>query len=129
MVSKKLSGVLALLACGIAAPSVAQDYPAHSEDVEAVRDADNSWTETPVTGEAITWGGNIRLGPGLQFDRIGSTLQGRSVTLLTRTDRMWLDMPWFKVRFSNGQIGYIAGGLLCSREPEIEGLFNSNNCR
>ena len=86
------------------------------------------WSEWDASGTAITWGGNVRSGPGEDFSRLIGVPLGRSVEVLAVADRYWLDeYPWFKVRLANGTVGYIAGGLLCSRE-DAAGMYNARNC-
>ncbi|GAA4041705.1 hypothetical protein GCM10022213_09950 [Parerythrobacter jejuensis] len=87
-----------------------------------------SWRERPETGAAITWGGMIRSGPGKDFPSVGSVMMGRNVTVIARTDQTWLrEYPWFKVRFAGGGVGYIAGGLLCTRDGR-DGYYNDRGC-
>ena len=86
------------------------------------------WTETPSVGAALAWGGNVRSGPGEGFARIASVRMGAEITTLAVTDRLWLgEYPWFRVRLPDGREGYIAGGLLCSRDGR-DGMFNARNC-
>lgn len=87
-----------------------------------------SWTEWAAPGSAITWGGNVRSGPGTEFKRVTGVPLGAAVETLAVTDRTWLDeYPWYKVRLPNGTEGYIAGGLLCSREGR-SGMYNASDC-
>lgn len=86
------------------------------------------WTEWLAPGGAITWGGNVRSGPGEDFKRVAGVPLGVNVETIAVTDRMWLDeYPWYKVRLPNGTEGYIAGGLLCSVEGR-SGMFNEREC-
>lgn len=89
---------------------------------------DTSWRELGEDGKALTWGGNVRAGPGQEFDRVAGVPMGVEVTVLARTDRYWLEeYPWFKVRLPNGREAYIAGGLLCTRDNRT-GFYNARDC-
>ncbi|WP_284125996.1 SH3 domain-containing protein [Parerythrobacter aestuarii] len=106
----------------------APDDTAVVEGVQVITRGEETWTESPMAGTAITWGGNVRAGPGTQFGRVAGVPLGFTVTLLARTDRRWLESdPWYKVRLPNGREGYIPGGLLCTRDGR-EGFFNQRNC-
>ena len=85
--------------------------------------------EEQVGGTAITWGGIVRAGPGEDTARIAAVPMGVTVDLLARSDAPeWLgEYPWFRVRLPGGTEGYIAGGLLCSREG-ADGMFNQRDC-
>ncbi|UIP07955.1 SH3 domain-containing protein [Erythrobacter sp. SDW2] len=86
------------------------------------------WTEWAAPGGAITWGGNVRSGPGQEFKRVAGVPLGVNVETIAVTDRTWLDeYPWYKVRLPDGTEGYIAGGLLCSREGR-SGMYNERDC-
>ncbi|MDC0887077.1 SH3 domain-containing protein [Altererythrobacter sp.] len=87
-----------------------------------------SWMEAPTSGTVITWGGNVRAGPGTDFGRVAGVPLGVSVTLVAQADRVWLqEYAWFKVRLPDGREGYIAGGLLCSRDAR-QGFYNARSC-
>lgn len=98
------------------------------QDGTRVTGSGQSWLERPAPGKALTWGGNVRSGPGQEFARVTGVPLGVEVETLAVADRIWLEeYPWFKVRLPGGKTGYIAGGLLCSREGR-EGMYNARNC-
>lgn len=102
--------------------------PSGGDGWRSVSGSGERWRETEASGTVFTWGGNVRAGPGQDFTRVGGVPLGVEVELLAETDRRWLEgYPWYKVRLPGGKSGYIAGGLLCSREGR-EGTFNSRNC-
>lgn len=77
--------------------------------------------ENPV--EAGSWGGIVRNGPGQSHARLASLREGERVTLLANTGVVWNDYPWFLIRFRDGQLGFMWGGILCSRGPQVEGTY------
>lgn len=83
-----------------------------------------SW-ENPVA--AGSWGGVVRNGPGQSHARITALREGERVTLLANTGVVWNDYPWFLIRFRDGQLGFMWGGILCSRGAQVEGTFQRCN--
>jgi hypothetical protein len=79
-----------------------------------------SW-DNPV--EAGSWGGIVRNGPGQSHARLASLREGERVTLLANTGVVWNDYPWFLIRFRDGQLGFMWGGILCSRGAQVEGTY------
>ena len=92
--------------------------PAHAQ--RSAQSAALSW-ENPV--EAGSWGGIVRNGPGQGHTRITALREGERVTLLANTGVVWNDYPWFLIRFRDGQLGFMWGGILCSRGPQVEGTY------
>lgn len=73
---------------------------------------------------AGTWGGIVRTSPGQGNARVASLDEGETVTLMAPPIPVaGDDFPWFKIAFRNGGIGYMWGGILCSRDFERPGLF------
>ena len=81
-----------------------------------------SW-ENPV--EAGSWGGIVRNGPGQSHARVVTLREGERVTLLANTRVVWNDYPWFLIRFRDGQLGFMWGGILCSRGRQVEGTYQT----
>jgi hypothetical protein len=73
--------------------------------------------------EAGSWGGIVRNGPGQTHARVVSLREGERVTLLFNTGVMWNDYPWFLIRFRDGQLGFMWGGILCSRNTPVAGVY------
>jgi len=107
----KVWTMLICAAAVAAAPAVAQRNRAA---------AALSW-ENPV--EAGSWGGIVRNGPGQSHARVVSLREGERVTLLANTGVVWNDYPWFLIRFRDGQLGFMWGGILCSRGAQVEGTY------
>jgi hypothetical protein len=105
-----------MLAClGVAAPALSQPRAAPSAPD----------FNRPI--EAGSWGGVVRSGPGQSSARIVSLREGERVQLLFNTGIMWNDFPWFLIRFREGQLGFMWGGILCSRGAQVAGTYQT--CR
>ncbi len=76
---------------------------------------------------AGTWGGIVRAGPGMNYQKIASLEEGEAVTLLRKSSVIFNRYPWFVIRFDNGRIGYQWGGILCATTQMVEGIFQK--CR
>lgn len=124
--SAKLFGAFGIIDCFASrSTSVGAGW---EQDGTRVAGGGQVWLERPAPGKALTWGGNVRSGPGAEFARVTGVPLGVEVETLAMADRTWLDeYPWFKVRLPGGKTGYIAGGLLCSRDGR-EGMYNANDC-
>ncbi len=75
--------------------------------------------------EAGSWGGKVRSGPGMEHAQIASLRQGEPLTLLARTEIVFNDYPWFRIRTSDGLEGYQWGGVVCARGVAVEGAFET----
>lgn len=75
--------------------------------------------------EAGSWGGVVRNGPGQTHARIVALREGERVTLLHNTGVVWNDYPWFLIRFRDGQLGFMWGGILCSRGRQVAGTYQT----
>ena len=72
--------------------------------------------------EAISWGGKVRSGPGLEYPQIGSLRDGEPIELLERTE-VWMDgFVWFRILYQGNKVGYKFGGILCAFDDRIEGI-------
>ena len=77
--------------------------------------------------EAGSWGGIVRSGPSQSDARVASLREGERVSLLFNTGIVWNDYPWFLIRFRDGQLGFMWGGILCSRGAQVTGTYQ--RCR
>lgn len=64
-----------------------------------------------------SYGGKVRSGPSMNHKQIGSLHEGDSILILNGTGTMMNGYEWFKIRYSNGLIGYQWGGIMCSKNP------------
>ncbi|WP_092869627.1 SH3 domain-containing protein [Hyphomicrobium facile] len=74
---------------------------------------------------AGSWGGIVRDGPGQNYRRIDTLVEGRRVTLIERTDVVWNGFPWFKIAYGKKGHGYQWGGILCSTGAERAGIYET----
>lgn len=74
---------------------------------------------------AGSWGGIVRSGPGTGHKRLASLNEGETVTLLQRTNQRMNGYPWFKIAYRDGTVGYKWGGILCTKETAVEGLYRT----
>jgi len=61
-------------------------------------------------------GGNVRSAPRANGKKIGSTAAGQPITLLENVGKNYKKYPWFKIRMSNGKVGYQWGGGICANK-------------
>lgn len=83
----------------------------------------------PGTGEipAVSFGGNLRAGPGSEYPRVGRLRQGTAVSLLNPSGPDVGDYPFWLIRIPNGDIAYHWGGYLCVPGGSVPGV-RSNGC-
>ena len=111
----RLLGFVAVALAASLAPMQAQAQR-NSRAVEV------TW-ENPV--EAGSWGGIVRNGPGQSHARVVALREGERVTLLANTGVVWNEFPWFLIRYRDGQLGFMWGGILCSRGRPVTGTYQS----
>ena len=78
-----------------------------------------------VTGlpvQALSLGGALRSGPGMEFDRMGSLAGRTEVTLLENTGVMMNGYAWFRLE-ANGATAFQWGGLICSPKTQVAGVY------
>jgi len=71
---------------------------------------------------AISRGGTVRRAPSVSAARIGSSVNGGSITLLANAGGNYQGYPWFSIRLPNGLQGYQWGGAICTSGNAIEGI-------
>jgi len=70
-----------------------------------------------------SYGGVVRAGPGMDTRRLDSLPEGASITIIRRTDASMNGYDWFEIQQSNGNLGYQWGGIMCSENTLISGVF------
>lgn len=75
----------------------------------------------PVSGKS--WGGKLRGGPGMNFEQVGSLYEGEPVTIIGTSGISMNGYNWFIIRTRGGKEAYQWGGLLCTHERRIAGLY------
>lgn len=76
------------------------------------------------TFEGFSFGGNLRSGPGTNFQDVGSTFNGQQLTLIADTGVNLNGFNWWIVQLPNGQQAHQWGGLLCAPRFFLNGIFN-----
>lgn len=76
-------------------------------------------TELP----AVSYGGILRSGPGMDYKKLASLRARDPLEVLEETDVWMGDYKWFKVKTSAGT-GYHWGGIFCSMGGKPEGVFS-----
>lgn len=109
-----------------------QDCTAYVQtNIENAREATEQDTQQNTTYSAVgmdgySYGGQLRMGPGMEFAKQASVTQGEPIKVLADTG-VWMDgYKWFKVRTSQGT-GYHWGGIFCiPGDVPAEGVLD--NC-
>ncbi len=102
----------------------APDPMPDSGDEETDAYAESQSLEAPAT----SWGGVVRAGPGMHFNRVTSLREGDPVMLLVNTGEEMNGYDWFFIRLPDGREGYQWGGILCTEAPQIDGTFAGEGC-
>ena len=55
--------------------------------------------------EAISWGGKVRSGPGLEYPQIGSLMDGEPIELLERTEVLMDGFVCFIILYQGNKVG------------------------
>ena len=86
-------------------------------------ETDEEAEEAALNIGARSYGGIVRMGPGMEFGRLTSLREGDPVTLLVNTEETMNGYDWYMIMLENGDIGYQWGGILCSDELHPPGIF------
>lgn len=78
--------------------------------------------EAALPAKGRSWGGHLRAGPGQTFKSLGALAEGQPVTILERTDILFQEYPWFRIRTAAGE-GFTWGGILCAIDTPIDGVY------
>lgn len=76
---------------------------------------------------ALSLGGKIRSGPGLNFPQVGSIRGTKPITIVRNTGVRMDGYDWFEIRQANGAIGYQWGGIMCSPNQQLTGIYERCN--
>ncbi len=72
---------------------------------------------------AQSFGGNVRSGPGMEYGRLRSFVQGDDLIILRNTGVMMNGYPWFEVQDMQGRTGFHWGGIMCAAYGPVDGIF------
>jgi len=74
---------------------------------------------------ALSLGGNLRAGPGVEFADVGGLVQGTDITLLVNTGVVLDGYTWWEIEQANGQIAFQWGGVICVPGGGVIGVLDS----
>jgi hypothetical protein len=97
---------------------------------EQCKNQDYGSNEPPPQGNmtqipAGSWGGVVREGPGQNYRKVTTLQQGERVMLIENTGVMWNDYPWWQIEYGANFSGYQWGGILCSLNAPMEGIYET----
>ncbi|MEP3232139.1 MAG: hypothetical protein ABJO30_04870 [Hyphomicrobiales bacterium] len=76
---------------------------------------------------ALSLGGSLRNGPGINYQKVGS-IRGRApITLVRNTGVRMNGYDWFEIIAPKGRRAYQWGGIMCSPRHYIAGVFERCN--
>ncbi|MCI5111329.1 MAG: hypothetical protein MRY75_12325 [Marivita sp.] len=81
--------------------------------------------DTATYPKAASLGGNVRSGPGIDFARSGSLGYGAPLSILTATGVIFDGYEWFEIEDTGGQRGFHWGGIMCSLNADLPGVFST----
>jgi hypothetical protein len=76
---------------------------------------------------ARSWGGIVRSGPGMEFDKLASLREGDPIVILSRTEVVMNGYPWFRIEYGDRKTGFQWGGIICAVGGPVDGTFET--CR
>jgi hypothetical protein len=97
-----------------------QDYGSNEPPADG-----NEPNPPPGAIPAGSWGGIVREGPGQNYRRLASLNQGEHVMLLENTGVYSNGFPWWYIEFWGNRTGYQWGGILCSLNAPMEGIYET----
>lgn len=104
----------------------ASDEQCKNADYGSNLPPDEQEPNPPADGlPAGSWGGIVREGPGQNYRKLASLQQGEHVTLLENTSVYQNGFPWWYIEYWGGRKGYQWGGILCSLNAPMEGIYES----
>ena len=81
--------------------------------------------DAATQGKAVSLGGNVRSGPGIDFARSGSLAYGAPISSVTATGVIFDGYEWFEIEDAGGQRGFHWGGIMCSLNADLPGVFGT----
>jgi hypothetical protein len=88
--------------------------------VEMEREANAETNSVGISG--FSYGGILREGPGTEFRRMGSLVEGEYLEVLNETGIWWDGYQWFRVSTPIGT-GYHWGGIFCTESAPVAGVL------
>lgn len=78
-------------------------------------------------GQSI-FGSIIREAPDAGSRKLDSIPEGEMIELVEETGVMFDGWQWIKIRYGEGQPGYVWGGTICSRDGDLPGVHPASDC-
>lgn len=93
---------------------------------------DNGSPSNPQAGgtlniSALSLGGSLRNGPGMNYQKIGSIYGRAHITLLRNTGVHMNGYDWFEIISPKGQRVFQWGGIMCSPNQYVQGIYERCN--
>ena len=108
------------------------DEPAQAPAQELAEDPATDPAVTPVaeappetpdgTVPAISLGGNLRAGPGTEFEDVGGLDAGTAIILQSDTGVAFNGYNWWQIGLPSGEIAFQWGGVICVPEGGVAGV-------
>lgn len=80
---------------------------------------------TNYSTAGLSYGGNLRSGPGMEYSDVGSLAEGEPITILEASGVWWNDYQWYYISTPYGD-AYQWGGILCASSV-YEGIYGVCN--
>lgn len=80
-------------------------------------------TGFPNFGSGFSYGGLLRNGPSMDYERLGSLFDGDEIEIVEASGEWMNGYQWYVINSPVGQ-GFHWGGLFCSHKP-LEGVFTT----
>lgn len=68
-------------------------------------------------------GGKVRMGPGTNYQQVGSLKYGTPIAIVRRTGVQMDGYEWFQIQWGNGNRAFQWGGIICSNSLHIIGVY------
>lgn len=80
-------------------------------------------TENLSRAKTLSLGGNVRIGPGIDFARSDGVPYGEPVVIVSATGVLFDGYEWFEIEYAEGLRGFHWGGIICATNAAIPGLY------
>ena len=78
-----------------------------------------------INRQGRSLGGNMRSGPGTNYDKVAGLPEGTPVTILSDSGVRFDGYNWFEVVLDNGMRGFQWGGIMCSNGDRLNGIYSA----
>ncbi|MGI9373619.1 MAG: hypothetical protein ACR2OJ_14095 [Hyphomicrobiales bacterium] len=95
-------------------------YPCRKADPTYAPIAEGTF---PASGASL--GGKVRKSADITSQHVFSLAELAPISLLERQDKIWNGSPWFRIRTEDGRTGFQWGGIICSNNELIPGVYKT----